>query len=111
MRSRGKRVTTLAALAAVVLVSGGWILQASGVSPTFGRGLFEIVRTNVARNFVEPVDSDELYEMAIRGLLQEIGDPYAAFIQPDEQRSALLTNNYGGVGMRVLADQIGRAHV
>ena len=107
MRSRGKRVTTLAALAAVVLVSGGWILQASGVSPTFGRGLFEIVRTNVARNFVEPVDSDELYEMAIRGLLQEIGDPYAAFIQPDEQRSALLTNNYGGVGMRVLADRDG----
>ena len=107
MRGRGKRITTLAALAGVVLVSGGWILQASGVSPTIGRGLFEIVRTNVARNFVEPVDSDELYEMAIRGLLQEIGDPYAAFIQPDEQRSALLTNNYGGVGMRVLADRDG----
>jgi carboxyl-terminal processing protease len=107
MRSRGKRVTTLAALAAIVLVSGGWLLQASGVSPTIGRGLFEIVRTNVARNFVEPVDSDELYEMAIRGLLEEIGDPYAAFIQPDEQRSALLTNNYGGVGMRVLADRDG----
>ena len=107
MRSRGKRVTTLAALAAIVLVSGGWLLQASGVSPTIGRGLFEIVRTNVARNFVELVDSDELYEMAIRGLLEEIGDPYAAFIQPDEQRSALLTNNYGGVGMRVLADRDG----
>jgi len=107
MRSRGKRVRTFAALAAIVLVSGGWILQESGVSPTIGRGLFEIVRTNVARNFVEPVDSDELYEMAIRGLLEEIGDPYAAFIQPDEQRSALLTNNYGGVGMRVLADRDG----
>ena len=107
MRSRGKRITTLAALAAIVLVSGGWLLQATGVSPTIGRGLFEIVRTNVARNFVEPVDSDELYEMAIRGLLEEIGDPYAAFIQPDEQRSALLTNNYGGVGMRVLADRDG----
>jgi len=107
MRSRGKRVRTFAALAAIVMVSGGWILQESGVSPTIGRGLFEIVRTNVARNFVEPVDSDELYEMAIRGLLEEIGDPYAAFIQPDEQRSALLTNNYGGVGMRVLADRDG----
>ena len=107
MRSRGKRITTLAALAAIVLVSGGWLLQATGVSPTIGRGLFEIVRTNVARNFVEPVDSDELYEMAIRGLLEEIGDPYAAFIQPDEQLSALLTNNYGGVGMRVLADRDG----
>jgi carboxyl-terminal processing protease len=107
MRSRGKRVTTTAALAAVVLVSGGWVLQASGVSPTIGRGLFEVVRSNVARNFVEPVDGDELYEMAIHGLLREIGDPYAAFIQPDEQRSALLTNNYGGVGMRVLADRDG----
>ena len=107
MRSRGKRVTTVAALAAIVLVSGGWILQVSGVSPTIGRGLFEVVRSNVARNFVEPVDGDELYDMAIRGLLREIGDPYAAFIQPDEQRSALLTNNYGGVGMRVLADRDG----
>ncbi|MBK5098860.1 MAG: S41 family peptidase [Gemmatimonadetes bacterium] len=56
---------------------------------------------------MESVDSDELYEMAIRGLLEEIGDPYAAFIQPDEQLSALLTNNYGGVGMRVLADRDG----
>jgi len=94
-------------IAAIVLVSGGWIIQASGVSPTLGRGLFEIVRSQVARNYVEPVDGDELYDMAIRGLLKEIGDPYAAFIQPDEQGSALLTNNYGGVGMRILADRDG----
>ncbi len=107
MRSRGNFVTMAAVLAAIVLVSGGWIIQSSGVSPTLGRGLFEIVRSQVARNFVEPVDGDELYDMAIHGLLKEIGDPYAAFIQPDEQGSALLTNNYGGVGMRVLADRDG----
>ncbi len=107
MRSRGNLVRVATVIAAIVLVSGGWIIQASGVSPTLGRGLFEIVRSQVARNYVEPVDGDELYDMAIRGLLKEIGDPYAAFIQPDEQGSALLTNNYGGVGMRILADRDG----
>lgn len=107
MRSRRDLFTVATVIVAIVLVCGGWIIQASGVSPTFGRGLFEIVRSQIARNYVEPLDGDELYDMAIRGLLKEIGDPYAAFIQPEEQGSALLTNNYGGVGMRVLADRDG----
>jgi carboxyl-terminal processing protease len=95
------------AVAATVVVSGGWMLQETGVGPTIGRGLFEAVRLNVARNYVEPIGGDELYDMAIDGLLRELGDPYAAFIRAEDQRGALLTNNYGGVGMRIIAHDEG----
>jgi carboxyl-terminal processing protease len=107
MRGSGSRFTATAVVAATVLVSGGWMLQEAGVAPEIGRGMFEAVRLNVARNFVQPVGGDELYDMAIDGLLRELGDPYAAFIRPEDQRSALLTNNYGGVGMRIIAHDEG----
>jgi carboxyl-terminal processing protease len=107
MRGSGKRIITTLAVAVTVLVSGGWVLQESGVGPQIGRGIFEAVRLNVARNYVEPVGGDELYDMAIDGLLRELGDPYAAFIRPEDHRSALLTNNYGGVGMRIIAHDEG----
>ncbi|MEJ2482850.1 MAG: S41 family peptidase [Gemmatimonadota bacterium] len=107
MRGSGRRTLTIAAVVATVMVSGGWVLQETGVGPTIGRGLFEAVRLNVARNYVEPIGGDELYDMAIDGLLRELGDPYAAFIRPEDQRSALLTNNYGGVGMRIIAHDDG----
>ena len=107
MRGSRKRIIATVAVAASVVVSGGWVLQETGVGPAIGRGLFEAVRLNVARNYVEPIGGDELYDMAIDGLLRELGDPYAAFIRPEDQRSALLTNNYGGVGMRIIAHDEG----
>lgn len=107
MSGKGSRLTSAVAIAATVLVSGGWFLQESGIGPEISRGMFEAVRLNVARNFVEPIGGDELYDMAIDGLLKELGDPYAAFIRPEDQRSALLTNNYGGVGMRIIAHDEG----
>ncbi|MCL7985419.1 MAG: S41 family peptidase [marine benthic group bacterium] len=107
MRRSRKRMITMVAVAATVVVSGGWVVQETGFGPEIGRGIFEAVRLNVARNYVEPIGGDELYDMAIDGLLRELGDPYAAFIRPEDQRSALLTNNYGGVGMRIIAHDDG----
>ena len=107
MSGMGRRFTATVAVTAAVLVSGGWYLQESGIAPQISRAMFEAVRLNVARNFVDPVGGDELYDMAIDGLLKQLGDPYAAFIRPEDQRSALLTNNYGGVGMRIIAHDEG----
>jgi len=105
MRLRGTWTFPLAALFAA-LVSGGWLLQDSGSAPASDALLDTVVR-RVSANYVEEVSPQELYDMAIDGLLVELGDPYAAFIRAEDQTSALLSNNYGGVGMRILAEDEG----
>ena len=42
--------------------------------------------------------------------LMELGDPYAAFMRPRDRNAALLNANYGGVGMRILAEEEGVRH-
>ena len=89
-----------------VLVSGGWLLQ-EGAGPSASDALLDTVVRRVSDNFVEEVTPSELYDKAIDGLLFELGDPYAAFIRAEDQTSALLSNSYGGVGMRILAEEEG----
>jgi carboxyl-terminal processing protease len=90
----------------VVLTSGGWLMQA-GETGGASEALFETAVRFVSENYVEPVSRGELYDKAIDGLLAELGDPYAAFIRSEDQTSALLSNSYGGVGMRILAEDDG----
>lgn len=108
MRRAWTAITAVAAAAAVGALGVGTLPGAAG-APGGGvdSGLFELVRSRVARDFVEPIDPDSLYDLAVVGLLEEIGDPYAGLIRPEDRRAALLTNNYGGVGMRILAEQEG----
>lgn len=105
MRLRSSWTITVAGLFAV-LASGGWLLQGSAV-PSESEALLETVVRRVADNFVEEVSPQELYDKAIDGLLFELGDPYAAFIRAENQTTALLSNSYGGVGMRILAEDEG----
>ena len=94
-------VVVLAALA-----SGGWLAQAGGGEGA-SEALLDTVIRFVAANYVEEVSAQDLYDKAIDGLLVELGDPYAAFIRAEQQRTALLSNSYGGVGMRILAEEEG----
>ena len=105
MKLRGSWTFPVTALFAV-LASGGWLLQDGG-GPTASEALLETVVRRVSDNFVEEVSAQDLYVMAIDGLLFELGDPYAAFIRAEDQTTALLSNNYGGVGMRILAEEEG----
>jgi len=94
----------------VSLASGGWLLQqADGYATETGidAAMFENVQRYVNERFVDEVDPTELYAMAIDGMLESLGDPYAAFIRPEDREHATLSNNYGGVGMRVLAEDGG----
>ncbi|MDT8435234.1 MAG: S41 family peptidase [Gemmatimonadota bacterium] len=105
-RNRAGRGALLASLTAV-LAAGGLLAQSPGAVPSSGSGLFETVRGLLLRDYVEPLAPDSLYDLAVRGLLREIGDPYAALIRPEDRRSALLTGDYGGVGMEILAQDEG----
>ena len=87
-------------------VTGGSLLQSQAVDRVSNSTLFDLVHRYVAERYVDEVDPDSLYELAIDGLLVELGDPYAAYIR-DADDGTLLSNNYGGVGMRVLAGDDG----
>lgn len=91
---------------AVASASGGSLLQSQAADRISNSTLFELVHRYVAQRYVDPVDPDTLYEMAIDGMLAELGDPYAAYIRGGDD-GTLLSNNYGGVGMRVLAGEDG----
>lgn len=94
------------AVALIALVSGGWLLQQSGSgqeSPFFKQKLLEQVHRIVAERYVDDVEPGELYQMAIDGMLQQLGDPYSTFLDPDEveQLELSTTGNYGGLGIRI----------
>jgi carboxyl-terminal processing protease len=97
------------ALAAVVLVPlsvGGFVLRRNGNDD--GARIFQEVLTLVQSRAVEPVSEDSLYEEAARGLLRNLGDPYAELFSPAELNSfqrESLRGAYGGLG--VLIEQQG----
>ena len=105
MKFRSSWTIPVAALLAT-LASGGWLLQESA-DPSLSEALLETVVRRVSDNFVEEISPQDLYDKAIDGMLIELGDPYAAFIRAEDQTSALLSNSYGGVGMRILAEEEG----
>jgi carboxyl-terminal processing protease len=105
MKLRSSWTIPVAALF-TVLASGGWLLQ-EGAGPSASDALLETVVRRVSDNFVQEVSAQDLYDKAIDGLLFELGDPYAAFIRAEDQTTALLSNSYGGVGMRILAEEEG----
>lgn len=66
--------------------------------------LFNQVFQLVEHTAVDSIPQDSLYQLAARGLITEIGDPYAGILSP-EQRAAFernqLGNRYAGTGMTI----------
>lgn len=102
-----KRTWTPALVVAfIALVTGGWLLQASGNGQSgafFKAQLFEQVHQLVSERYVDETDPSELYQMAIDGMLRELGDPYSSYLDADqmEQLQLSTTGNYGGLGIRI----------
>jgi carboxyl-terminal processing protease len=105
MTPRRSIVAPAVVLTAAVL-SGGWFLQ-RGVGQEqnvyYQVRLFEEVVDHVANQYVEDVDKGELYQSAIDGLLQQLGDPNTSFISaPDYEDIRIRTmGDYGGVGLEI----------
>jgi len=89
------------------VLTGGWFLQA-GVSQDknvyFQVRLFEEVMGHVMTSFVDPVDREDLYESAIQGVIQELGDPNTSFMPAAtvEDFRIRMEGEYGGVGLEVV---------
>src|SRR5690606_3512422 len=101
-------------VAAVAFVSGGWLLQRQ-VSMADGgvdSRIFDEILSRVSRDYVDEHSQDELYQMAVEGLLYELGDPHTSFMSKkayDELR-VQTTGEYGGLGIQI-AERNGRITV
>ena len=102
-----KRSVLMPVLVAVVgLSTGGWLLQ-QGVDPQtnvyFQNRLLEEVVRRVSSEFVEEIDQDQLYQMAIDGMMQELGDPHSVFMTPEDYENLRLQTQgeYGGLGIEI----------
>jgi carboxyl-terminal processing protease len=69
----------------------------------FDRAQLRRVERIVSERYVEEVSSDDLYRMAIDGMLDQLGDPNSTFIDSDDTTDLDITTtgNYGGLGIRV----------
>ena len=91
----------------LALVAGGWFLQrgvAQGQNVYVQSRLFQEVLDHVADRFVDAVDRERLYEFAIEGLLQELGDPNTALlnVQTYENFRIQTEGDYGGIGLEIV---------
>jgi carboxyl-terminal processing protease len=108
--SEGRPVKRSAVAPAVVLIvsaiTGGWLLQ-QGVDRAENvyvqvRVLQEVV-DRVESSFVEEVDEGTLYDSAIDGLIQQLGDPHTSLIRASDYEDLRIRTEgeYGGVGLEV----------
>jgi carboxyl-terminal processing protease len=93
-------------VAAIAMATGGWFLQRGlGQERNIyaNARLFEDVLRFVSDNFVDQKQPSELYQMAIDGMLQELGDPHTSLMPArDYERLRLQTQGeYGGIGIQI----------
>lgn len=107
MSRRRAAVTPFLVLGGAVLL-GGWFLQ-EGVEREENVYLqvrvFEEVVSHVSAQYVDSVERGDLYQSAIRGLLDELDDPNTSFIPArvyDDFAIQTTTGQYGGVGLEVV---------
>src|SRR5438034_948823 len=96
----------VAAVFLAALVSGGWFLQreTEPAGSVYQQArLFDDVLAHVADYYVDSLDEKQLYQMAIDGMLDKLGDPYSVFLKPDDfrQLTEATTGNYSGLGIQI----------
>jgi len=106
MQRLNRKWVPAVAVAVMALGTGGWLLQqgaSAQESTVFKARLFEEVHRLVAERYVEEMNPSALYQMAIDGMLSELGDPYSVFISADDTDDLELSieGDYGGLGIRI----------
>jgi carboxyl-terminal processing protease len=93
----------------LALVIGGWFLQqglAQDGSVMGQARLFDDIIDHIADRYVDEVDRDDLYDYAIEGVLEQLGDPNTSVFNTNEFEDFRIQTegDYGGVGLEI-ADQ------
>ena len=96
--------TTPLVIGVIMLTSGGWLINKGGeVGVAESRRLLAEVHRLLSDRFVDEVAPDELYQMAIDGMIEKLGDPYTDFLDSRDWENLRYstTGNYGGLGVRI----------
>lgn len=102
-----KRSIAAPALAiGVALASGGWLLQrgvAQEGGPAGNARLFDEVLRYVSARYVDEHSAPELYQKAIDGMLQQLGDPHTSFLSAKDYNELRIqtSGEYGGLGIQI----------
>ena len=103
----GTGVLVGAALAGIWFVQRGIASRSAHgkntISEAEGAKLLDAVMRRVEESWVDSSSSDELYQRATAGLVQQLGDPNTAFLTPARLRNLreVVAGSYSGVGMNV----------
>jgi len=105
MSTRSRLLVVMAVLGSSLLF-GGWLLSrgmAGAVSPVRGERLFDEVVAHVQRYYVDSVSTPQLFERAMTGMLEELGDPHTLYLGPERLKRLTETTsgNYTGLGVQV----------
>src|SRR6476661_2035573 len=103
-----RTVLTPVVVALVAIGSGGWFLQRStsaGDQKTVyaNAQMFDDVLKRVSSSFVDPKDPGDLYQKAIDGMLEELGDPHSVYMPAKEYENLRTSTEgqYGGIGIQI----------
>ena len=101
-----QRALLVTLVAVISFVSGGWLLQrgADRAHNVYQQArLFDDVLGYVSDYYVDSLGQADLYGLAIDGLLNSLGDPYASFLRPRDfaDLTESTTGNYGGLGIQI----------
>jgi carboxyl-terminal processing protease len=71
----------------------------------YGRILVDVM-DQISRRYIEPVPPEQLFQGAVGGMVNQLDDPYSAFIPPQDlgKLNEELDSEFGGVGMEVRID-------
>lgn len=61
----------------------------------------------INEDYVEPPDREALVRGAVRGMVEELGDPYSSYMEPSKYREAKLHTSGKYVGVGIVVEQIG----
>ncbi|MBT4921931.1 MAG: S41 family peptidase [Rickettsiales bacterium] len=98
----------VAILSAIITLSFGSsaISTASDKQDYVSFQIFQKILSLTKKNYVEEVDSEELYESAIGGMLRSL-DPHSAFLNSEDFKEMTIqtSGEFGGVGIEITVDK------
>lgn len=99
-------VLTMAITGGLSGVRDGFVLNSEQYQEWTYYKEFEQLKDIIDSQYYQQVNSETLYDGALKGLVAALGDPYSSYYTPEEYQSKLedLSGTYSGAGMSVTAD-------
>jgi carboxyl-terminal processing protease len=99
-------VFTMAITGGLSGVRDGFVLNSEQYQQWTYYKEFEQLKDIIDDQYYKPVNSESLYDGALKGLVSALGDPYSSYYTADEYQAKLeeLSGTYSGAGMSVTAD-------